>query len=210
MSDTLEQIYYNFLTRTDHPVFNKDFSDTTTINVNSPLNSILNLIFAREMVGMKAMIDELKLNSYPATVTLTTINDWELEYFGFTKAQLPLAQRVSELLIKFNKRFHMNVQDALDLSQAIVGATPIITRNLYYQGWVLGKGVLGITTALGGLSSASDEYLVEFTESVDSGLLASLDEALTGIEKAGSTHKVQAPIRFWILGSSALGVDTTI
>jgi hypothetical protein len=205
---TKEQIYYEVLVRSDHPVFAKDFSTTTTIS--SPLNSIYNRIMAKQLVRIKALIDELRLNSFPNTVTQLTISDWESEYFGFTKPQLSLSQRVSELLIKVNKRFHMNVQDALDLSRAIVGQTPEITRNANRSGWVLGRKALGIGTILGGGAGGQGLYLVYFPRPVNSALLKQLDQRLTIIEKAGSRHVVKAPIPRWILGRSALGRDTTL
>jgi hypothetical protein len=203
-----EQVYYEFLTRTDHPVFLRDFSTETT--VSSPLNSILNRIVARQFVILKERMDELRANSYPATVTALTINDWEFEYFGFTKPGLTLAQRVAELVIKVNKRFHLNVQDVIDLSLSIVGIKPIVTRNMARDGWQLGRGVLGISTSFGGDANVIGLYLVYFPHAVDSGLLAKLDERLTKIEKAGSVHRIKASIPRWILGRAVFGRDTTL
>ena len=210
MSQDLVQAYYDFLTRIDHPVFAKDFRPIDTIDKDAPLNSILNLIGAREFARMHETVEEMRLNSYPISVTATTIDDWELEYFGFTKAQLSIEQRVTELMIKFNQRFHMGVPDVEALAEAITGQTPQITRNLFYGGWTLGAGTLGSSTTLGGDQSQSNKYLVEFTQPVDSTLLAKLDQQLTAIEKAGSTHKTRAPLQRWVLGKTALGLNTTL
>lgn len=206
---SLNQAYFELLVRSDHPVFRKDYSLSS--DLTSPLNSILNRVMAQQLVKLRAAINSIKINSYPETVTELAIDDWELEYFGFTKPSLPLAQRKTELLIKFNRRFKMNVADVIDLARAIVGQTPIVTRNLNIDGWVLGSGALGISTTLGSAGLAGvGLYLVSFTVPVDSGLLVKLDERLTIIEKAGSRHKVTAPIRYWILGQSSLGIDTTL
>jgi hypothetical protein len=203
-----QQIYYEVLMRTDHPVFYKDYAQTTTID--SPLNSILNRIFADQLAKFKTMMDELRLNMYPITVTDLTIEDWEYEYFGFTKPGLPLPDRVNELFIKVNKRFHMNISDVIELSRAIVGITPAVTRNVNKSGWVLGQGTLGLSTTFGGGSVAVGFYLVSFPVAVNSSLLAKLDERLTIIEKAGSRHKVFAPIPKWVLGRAPLGINTTL
>ena len=208
MSETLEQIYFEALARTEHPIFARDFSPTQ--DITSPLNSIFNRIFARQLVKLRAVLDEIAINAYPNTVTALTIDDWELEYFGFTKQSLQLSQRVSELLIKYNRRFSMAVPDVIQLSQSIVGLTPYVTRNVSRSGWVLGRGPLGIGTTFGGDTSVIGFYLVAFPKPVDSTLLAKLDQRLTSIEKAGSRHKVTAPIQHWILGRTALGIDTTL
>ena len=157
-------------------------------------------------------MDELALNAYPATVTAMTIDDWENEYFGFTKPSLALAARVLELQIKVNKRFKMNLGDVLALSQAIVGLQPVVTRNVSRGGWVLGTGYLGLSTTLSINSNISSNglYLVFFPKSVDSRLLAKLDEQLTIIQKAGSRHVIKAPVPRWVLGKVALGIDTTL
>lgn len=209
MSGT-EQQYYEMLARTDHPVFYKDYSDTT--DINSPLNSIWNRIMAKQLLRMRALMDEFQLNLVPDTVTAMTIDDWELQYFGFTKPGVDLADRVAQLLIKFNKRFSMAVPDAIALAQSITGQTPQIVRNVSRSGWVLGTGVLGISTVLSDPSDTNSVglYLVAFTTPVNSVLLQQLDEALTAIEKAGSRHVLTSPIPFWVLGKSALGIDTTL
>ncbi len=208
MSDTLEQIYFNALCRIDHPVFAKDFSSTT--DVHSPLNSIFNRITARQLVRLKSMLDEVALNTFPHTVTALSIDDWENEYFGFTKPSLDLSQRVAELLIKYNRRFSMAVRDVIQLSQAIVGVTPFVTRNVGKNGWVLGRSPLGIGTTFGGDAGAQGLYLVYFPSPINSGLLTKLDDRLTSIEKAGSRHKIKAPTQHWILGRTALGINTTL
>lgn len=208
MSGDKTQIYYEALVRTSHPAFARDFSLSS--DVHSPLMSIINRVVARQLAKARAVVEEVRLNLYPSSVTLLSIDDWENEFFGFTKPSLALAQRVTELLIKVNKRFHMNVGDVIDLSRAIVGETPLITRNVYRDGWDLGRGALGISTSFGGGSGAIGFYLVSFTRPVDASLLAQLDKRLTTIEKAGSRHKVTAPVRHWILGRVPLGINSTL
>jgi hypothetical protein len=205
-----EQIYYEALVRTDHPVFRRDFSEITTIN--SSLNSIHNRVMAKQLVKMKSIISEVRSNIYPSTVTSLTIDDWEFNYFGFTKPSLSISQRVEELLIKFNKRFTMSVQDVIDISRAIVGVTPIVTRNANLSGWVLGNGYLGSNTILGGSGSLDSIglYLVLFPTTVDTSLLDKLDERLTIIEKAGSRHRIKSVIPRWVLGKSVIGISTIL
>ena len=202
-----QQIYYEFLSRTDHPVFNRDFSLTT--NINSPLNSIYNRIFAKMLVKAYDLSKEMSDNSFVDTVTALTIDDWEFQYFGYTKPNLGLPQRLFELKIKVNKRFKMNVQDAIDLAISITGVTPTIVRNANLHGWVLGARPLGLSTVFGGAGVAG-LYLVVFPVPIPQPLLDRLDERLTVIEKAGSRHKLKSPRLFWVLGKSSLGSDTTL
>lgn len=205
-----EQDYYEVLVRTDHPVFNRDYSSSQ--NVNSPYNSIMNRVMARQLVKIRSLLDEIALNTNPETVTSLMIDDWENQYFGFTKGNLPLSQRVSELLIKFNKRFSMNVGDAIALAQSIVGLTPVITRNIDFDGWVLGTGVLGVSTVISGPTVVGGRgfYLVSFAAPVDTNLQKQLDNALTIIQKAGSRHKITAEVQYWVLGKGVLGISTIL
>lgn len=202
-----EQSYYEFLVKTDHPVFNRDFSLTTSIN--SPLNSIYNRIFARSLVKAYNLLFEINENCYVNSVTELTISDWEFQYFGYAKPNLGLTQRLFELKIKVNKRFKMNVQDAIDLAISITGVTPTIVRNVNLTGWLLGSSVLGLSTTFSG-SGVTGLYYVVFPVPIPQPLLDRLDERLTVIEKAGSRHKLKSPRLFWVLGKSALGVDSTL
>jgi hypothetical protein len=203
-----EQVYYEFLARTDHPVFKRDYSQSQ--NITSPLNSIFNRVFAKQHVRLRAVLDEMYLNLFPNTVTALMIDDWEIEFFGFKKPGLPIDQRVQELVIKFNKRFHMNVQDAVELGIAVTGLTPQIVRNLTQGGWSLGNASLGVTTIFRDPVHSVGAYAVAFTKPVDSTSLKQLDSQLTIIEKAGSRHILLAPPPAWILGKSALGIDTNL
>ncbi|MGZ3687134.1 MAG: hypothetical protein ACXWPM_00080 [Bdellovibrionota bacterium] len=205
-----EQQLYEFLTRIDHPVFSRDLAATT--DENSPFNSVMNRLMARQLAKLQAAILSLYANMFPQTADENTIDRWEETYFGFTKIGLPLAQRVEELLVKINSRVRMGVPDVILLAQSIVGKTPIVIRNLYFQGWVLDVSVLDISTVFSGPSQNDDgsEYAVIFTEPVDSGLLKRLDDGLTLIEKGGSRHVLLAPPRFWILDVSTLDVDTIL
>jgi len=203
-----EQTYYELLVRTDHPVFYKDYSENT--DVNSSINSIHNRIYARLLARARETVEELQANMYPETVTNLAIDDWENEYFGFVKSGVDLQTRVDELLIKFNKRFHMNVQGVIDLSRSITGVRPVVTRNVNKFGFTLGQSTLGASTIFTGGESTTGFYLVSFTAPVDSTLLKKLDERLTIIEKAGSRHKVFAPARRWIMGNVALGINSTL
>lgn len=202
------QKYYEFLMRCDHPVFFKDFSLTS--DINSPINSIYNRIFANAMVKMNDLISEMYENCFVDSVTAMTIDDWEYQYFGYTKPNITLAQRKAELLFKVNKRFKMNVQDAIDLAISITGVTPTIVRNIGIDGWILGERPLGISTIFGTTSGLAGIYLVVFPIPIPQNLLDKLNERLTIIEKAGSKHRIEAPFQFWVLGASALGVDTTL
>lgn len=204
-----EQKYYELLTRTDHPVFRRDFSQSS--DINSPANSIMNRIFADQLKKFRDLFNEMKLNAFPNTVTALSIDDWELQYFGFTKPSLSLTQRIDELLIKFNKRFTMSLQDVIDISRAITGQTPLVTRNINLGGWILDEGVLGFTTTFGGTGgSLIGTYLVTFLNPVDPELLQRLDERLTIIEKGGSRHIIKAALPSWVLDQSALSVTTTL
>lgn len=204
---TKAQRYYEFLTRTDHPVFNRDFSLTS--NINSPLNSIYNRVYSKSLETAYNLVKEMYDNCFVDSVTALTIDDWEFQFFGFTKQGLPLAQRVLELQIKANKRFKMNVQDAIDLAISITGITPTIVRNANLGGWILGQRALGLSTVFGG-SGVAGLYLVVFPVPISQSLLDKLDAQLNVIEKAGSRHKLKAPKLFWVLGRSPLGVDTRL
>lgn len=205
-----EQIYFELLTRTDHPVFARDGDQGTS--PKSSLNSVFNRIWAQMLAEFREVQEEVRANTYPDTVTDLAIDDWEFEYFGFNKPQLDLQARVNELVIKVNQRVHMNLADCIALCRAITGLTPTITRNVGINGWVLGVGVLGQSTTLAVKDAGTNQgfYLVSFPSPVDSNLLKKLDDALTRIEKAGSRHRLRSPIQYWVLGKTALGVNTTL
>lgn len=206
----LEQNYYEMLARTDHPVFKRDFSSVT--DVNSPFNSIMNRLFAKQLKLLQDDIDLVHQNSYPHLATELSINQWEETFFGFTKPDLDLATRIEQLLIKINKRFKMNVDDVIAAARSITGVTPIVIRNLYFGGWVLDVSALDVDSVLSGSSQSADSgwYLVIFSEPVSSFLLQKLDEELTKIEKGGSRHIIQAVPNFWVLGVNTLDVDTIL
>lgn len=203
-----EQQYYESLVRTDHPVFRKDFS--TSANGQSPFNVILNRVFAKQLVKLRAAIDELKLNVFPHTVDSTGIDKWEETYFNFTRTGFALSDRITALLRRINHQLTMSLPDVIWLSETIVGQTPIVIRNLQSGGWVLDVSAFDVDTIFPGDGSAEDgqTYLVIFTGSVDSVLLGQLDNELTRIEKGGSRHIITAPPEFWVLDVSAFDVNT--
>ena len=104
----------------------------------------------------------------------------------------------------------------LALALSVAGSPALVTRNINRSGWVLGQGALGVNTSFGGGTAPESNaagvglYLVSFLKPISSTLLAILDQRLTDIEKAGSRHRVKAPIQKWVLGRTALGVDTTL
>lgn len=204
-----EQQYYEYLTRLDHPVFNKVF--TTTVDESTPLNSIMNRVYARQLVKLKAALDDLRANAFAYTATLTLIGDWELTYFGFTNASLALSDRINRLLTRINSTLDMSVGTVILLAQSITGQTPRVLRTLKNGGWLLGTSVLGLDTMISG-NGASDgsTYLVIFYSSVNSASLKLLDQQLTAIQKGGSNHFILASPPRWVLGRSVLGVDTIL
>jgi hypothetical protein len=211
MSVTLEQKYYEFLTRTDHPVFARDYSSST--GPDSPLNSVLNRVMARQMVRLRAEIDRLSAITFPQNADVESIGKWEERYFGFSKsATVGLSTRVAQLMLRIQSRISMSAPQAIAISQAITGLTPTIIRNLHSGGWVLGQSVLGVSTIFSGSNQSSDSqlYLVVFSSQVSSDLITILDNELTRIEKGGSRHIIVTPPPHWILGTSVLGVDTVL
>jgi hypothetical protein len=207
---TIEQKYYETLTRTDHPVFNKDFSVTT--DKSSPLNSIFNRIFAKQLIKLKLAVDSVSTNSFPHLVDETSIDAWEAEYFGYIKAGQLLSDRVDQLLIKFNNSLKMNVASVVYLAQSITGKTPIVFRSLAQDGWVLDQSALDVDTIFIGSTSAADAstYLVIFDTAVSSELLDLLDSELTKIEKGGSKHFIFAQPDLWVLDANSLDVNTNL
>lgn len=203
-----ETRYRNHLTRTLHPVFQKDYSGV--VGPDSSFHHIRNAIVARQLVTLKAKIDELELNSFPHTVLLSGINDWENDYFGFTKPSKSLGQRIIELLAWVNNEIGMTLPDVVKVSKAITGEEPLVIYRISKGSFILGKARLGVTTILGGGDTTANRYtyLVKFSTIINSTLLAKLDSELTRIEKAGSKHILSSPKVKWILGSSALGRDT--
>jgi len=210
MSQTLEQQYYEMLSRTDHPVFARDFSEIQ--DGTSGFNAIMNRVLAKQLVRMRTALLQTGSNSFPQSPDTTSLAKWEERYFGFSKPTLNYNDRVSQLLKRRNRRVKMSITDALALCESITGQTPTIIRNLWSGGWILGQSALGLSTVLSGSpqSSASQLYLVIFAKQVDSILLKSLDEQLTLIEKGGSRHVIVTPATRWILGQSALGLNTVL
>jgi len=211
---SLEQQYYEMLTRNDHPIFRKIFDDVTTFDGDTPFNSVLNLLVAKQMVTLRADIDEVTANKLPNTVLASGIDRWEDTLFGFTKTGVGFTQRRNELVARFNEVILMAVGDVIALAEQITGQTPTVIRNVFFDGWILdtAKSVLDLTTVLPGTDQGSDGqlYLVIFNDPVAANLLARLDEELTIIEKAGSRHNLIAPPKFWVLDDSALDLDTIL
>ena len=209
MATTVQQ-YYALLARTDHPVFNRDFSTVTT--ADSPFNSIMNRVMADQIKKFRDDMLAVQKNSYPYTADALSIDQWEETYFGFTKPTEDLATRVTELLIKINSRIGMDVGDVIKASQSITGLTPIIIRNLYSDGWAIDVRSLDVDSVLAGSIIGVDSftYVVIFPVSVDSFLLKKLDDELTKIEKAGCNHVITSVPSLWTLDISKIDLDTTL
>lgn len=212
---SLEQQYYDMITRMDHPVFEKSFEDVAQFDSTTPFNHVLNLLVAKQFVRMRSAKQRVIDNSLPHTTTASAIDRWEEEYFGFTKPQVPFLQRRNELVARYNDDISMSVPDVIKVAQQITGLTPVVIRNTFAFGWTLGHpqySILGSTTVLRSTNQSTDAqlYIVIFSEPVDSTLLKKLDEELTLIEKAGSRHQIVAPPKFWILGVNTLGTDTIL
>lgn len=205
-----EQQYYEMLTRTDHPVFKKDYS--LVQDEDSPFNSVLNRIIARQLCKIRDDFTKVSNNSFVPSVDDFSIDKWEETHFGFTKPTVDLPQRVDELQDKVNNTQTMSLPDVILTSEVITGITPIVVRNLFTGGWVLDEGVLDLESIFGGSDQSIDSfiYLVIFLNPVDSLLLDRLDKELTKIEKAGCKHVIISPIAFWLIDESALGIDTII
>ena len=209
---SLEQDYYDFLTRIDHPVFFRDFSTTT--DKDSPLNSIQNRLMAKQLVRMRESLDKFIADCFPHTVTEDGIGLWESRYFGFIKSgNIAIETRREQLMVRINTRVGLTVEDVKNIAYSFTGKIPRVIRNNYFSnGWVLDQGVLGVDTILN--ADDTDEnrrtYTVIFDEVLTSDLLNRIDVALTNIEKAGSLHNVFAPSPYWILDESVLGVDTIL
>lgn len=204
----LEQLYYEVLTRTDHPVFRRDFSAVQ--EADSPFNSILNRVVAKALVRLRRSVESVQKNSFIHTLDADSIPMWEDTYFGYVKTGFA-ALRIDQLLSRFNSKLTMSVPDVVRLAQQITGQTPYVIRNVNAGGWILGRGALGFSTIFPGNTVVdAQRYIVVFSKPVNSDLIARLDEELTKIEKGGSTHKISSPRIYWVIGSSALGTDTLL
>ena len=147
----------------------------------------------------------------PNTVNEDGIDDWEMEYFGFTKPSLNLSDRVAQLLIKFRNQIRMNYPSVVSVAESITGQTPIVIRNLWKSGWVIGQSILGISTVLSTTQETdAGVYIVIFTQSITSAQRLALENKLAQIQKGGSRSYVVAPQQKWVIGTSALGVDTVL
>ncbi len=188
-----EQEIYEMLARIDHPVFPRDMSDTT--DADSPFNSIMNRLRAKQLVKLNTAIASLALNAYPNTCDENTIDRWEQTYFGFVKASGTIEERRVALLIKIATRLTMSATDVLALALAITGQTPTLTRNLWFGRWLIGTARIGVDNYVqtGDADGHSATYLLRFAASVDSALRIQLDKALTQIEKGGSRHAIVTP-----------------
>lgn len=209
---SLEQDYYDFLTRTDHPVFKRDYS--TEQSADSGFNAILNRVVARQLVKMREALNVLKSDTFPNTVTPYGIAFWESRYFGFVKPLgIEHTVRRDQLVFRINNRVGLTIQDVINIAFSITGVKPKEIRNAYFTpGWILGESALGIDTILNADDSvdARQTYLVIFGEVIPTELLAQFDKELTKIEKAGSQHFISAPTPIWILDQSTLGKDTIL
>lgn len=209
------QKYYDMLTRLQHPAFRKVNGDVLNFDKDTPFHAVFNYMVAKEMCRFRDDMELVRANKLPHTVTEEGIDQWEETLFGFTKLQLPFADRKAQLIARYRQRVTMGVPDAIALAEAITGLTPAVVRNLFFDGWILDdpdKSVLDISTILSATSQASYShiYVLIFGEVVDSDLLARLDEELTKIEKGGSTHILISPDPVWELDVSVLGTDTIL
>lgn len=204
-----EQQVYEMLARVDHPVFPRDLNPVTTST--SPFNSIMNRVLAKQFVRLNAAIASLQLNEFPQTCDANTIDRWEYT-FGLSNATLPLADRIIALLNKINQHITMSAPTVISIAQSITGQTPYVVRNVYWTGWIIGSSIIGINTVIGGGTSGSHSsvYIVIFTSPITSAQRKLLDSTLTTIEKGGSSHAIVAPLALWIVGRSAIGIDTII
>lgn len=212
---SLDQQYYELLTRMDHPVFRKLFVDVTTFDDTTPFHSVFNLVLAKQLTKLKGLCDGLILDSQANTVREVTIDKWEETYFGFTKQNVPFLQRRDELLQRYNIDIGLAVQDVITLAESITGQTPVVIRNAFFGGWILDSpdtGVLDQSTVLPGddQSDHAHLYIVIFSDPVPTELLTVFDNELTAIEKVGSRHSLVSPVKFWVLNSSALDLDTIL
>lgn len=205
------QSYYNCLVRVDHPVFFKDFSLVGDIDGDSPFESIYTLIFANRLMEARAALDSMIQNSFPNTVNAQGIDDWENEYFGYTKDSLPLATRISQLLIKYVNQIRMNAPSVLFVAEAITGQTPELIRHLSVEGWILGVSSIGVNTILSGdEDEAAGTYILIFSAPLSSAQLIALEKELSQIQKGGSAFSIISPQVKWILGQSSLSLDTVL
>lgn len=205
-----QQDYYLYLTRTDHPAFAKVLTDT--VDETTPLNSIMNRVVANQLVALKAKLDDLRANCLASTATMTFIDAWEQRYFGYTSPNLDLADRIARVLTRKNKQLTMGVATVISLAESITGQTPRVVRSLLKGGWELGTSVLGLDTMMAGNETEIDSqtYLVIFDSPISSASQDQLEEQLNIVQKGGSINYVLAVSPQWILGESALGVDTVV
>lgn len=205
-----EQSYYEFLVRTDHPVFKRDYSDVQTSD--SPFNSILNRVMARQMVKMKEALDLVNKNTFPHLVTEEGIDEWEYRFFSFIKENLNIEDRVEQLVFRFNNRVGLTEDDVQKIAISFTGRTPRVIINSYFGGWVLGEAALDIDTVFSGEDTPADRqtYFVIFDVPIPSEILKKLDNELTKIEKAGSKHYISSPTSYWSIGESSLNHDTIL
>lgn len=203
--------YFYFLERTDHPAIARHKSPN--VDGDSPVNAVLNMVFAEELAAVREDIEDFRKNSHPHSVAESGINLWEQRYFGFTKAAgIGLEVRREQLLVRYNGRPSLSLPYVIELSKAFTGLEPIQIRNDYFEGWILGEAALGVNTVLGGGDNVASRhtYIVFFDEPIPNDLLNKLDEELTKIEKVGSKHYLVSPLAYWKLGESILGTDTIL
>lgn len=202
--------YYNFLTRTQHPVFRKSFTGEPL--PNDSFHLVRNYLVAKQLIKIMAKVKSLEENSFPHTVNIDGIAEWEMDYFGFTKSTLPLEQRRYELITWINSNIGMALVDVINAAISITGKEPLVILNVNKGGWTLGKTPLGVKTIMAGDDTTPNRYtyLVKFNEIISSSLIKTFDKELTRIEKAGSKHIISALKIKWILGKSSLGVDTIL
>lgn len=204
----LEDVYYNLLTRLDHPVFKKEFNSGK--NPDDSYSSILNRCVAHALSILKGDVDDLSLDMFPHTVTAADIDNWEVDYFSFIKSNKEHETRRNELLDWINNEIGMSLPDVVTACEAIVGKTPRVIVNANKGNFILGDNAFGATTIFKGEDNTTNRYtyIVRFTSNITTAQAKRLDEELTKREKGGSKHIISYPRLKWVLGESALGIDT--
>lgn len=205
-----EQGYYEYLVRTDHPVFKRDYSEVQT--AESPFNSILNRVMARQLVRMRSSLEIVQNNTYPHLVAEEGIDEWEYRFFSFIKDNLNIEDRVEQLVLRFNNRVGLTEDDVQKIAFSFTGRMPRVIINSYFGGWILDQAALNVDTVFSGEDTPADRqtYFVIFDVPIPSEILRKLDNELTKIEKAGSKHFISSPTSYWSIGESSLNHDTIL
>jgi len=140
------------------------------------------------------------------------IEAWELFVLARTYPADLLATRVERVKRRLRLRPNLSIPYLRKRLAGVLGYEPYVTTARALE-WRIGTSGLGADTNLAGGTETAYIIIVRLSTNEPDSVLEELDELLTEIEPARSTHQIEnntPEIEKWRIGSSSLGTTTNL